>query len=350
MKNLSATHFAVLAFCLILLQVSAVCQPSTDLAVTSKKALFDLFTKEGMTNLTITCDFDSIKANLRSKSYSNGVMEIKQGGNNSTKLNVKLRSRGKSRRMMCSFPPLKVKFSKESLNANELESYDEFKLVTHCLENDNSEILIKKEYLVYQLYNLLTPYSYNVKLANITYKNTGTSFNKIKNIGIIIEDPDCLSHRNQCLALSQQVINLDSLDKFQEKLSSVFQYMIGNADWSYVMARNIELIRKSDGNIVPVPYDFDYSGLVKAPYSRANAALGQKTVLDRVYLGNSKSYEELQDCFNYFISKKAELLETIDEFSSLALDQRKEMKAYIQSFFDIITDPAKVETEMLRKI
>jgi lambda repressor-like predicted transcriptional regulator len=325
-------------------------QPSATEAAPAKKAIFDLFSADEMTNLTITCDFDSIKANLRSKTYSVGSLEIKQGNKSTTLLNVKLRSRGKSRRVMCDFPPLKVKFSKESLKANGLETYDEFKLVTHCMEDYYSEVLIKKEFLVYKLYNLLTPLSYNAKLANITYKNTGSSFTKMKNIGILIEDPDCLSHRNQCSTLSQEVINLDSLNKHQEKITSVFQYMIGNADWSYAMARNMELIRQADGQIVPVPYDFDYSGLVKAPYSRANAALGQKTVLDRVYLGNAKSYQELKECLDYFISKKKELLAIIDDFKDLPMNERKEMKAYLNSFFDIIKDAARVENEMLKRI
>lgn len=324
-------------------------QPSYDTPKSEKKSFFDLFQTEKRTELILTADFDSIKVNIRNKDYVLGILEIKQDNRKSTTLPVKLRPRGKSRRMMCDFPPLKLKFQKQYLDSMGMEKHDEFKLVTHCMETDWTQAVIMREYLIYQLYNVITPYSFQARLVNITYKNTGKSFNKAKNIGIIIEDPEAMAKRNHCKTMGQMVIKLDSLHAEQEKMATVFHFMIGNADWSFAMARNTELIQMKDGHIVPVPYDFDYAGLVKAPYARANAALGQKTVLDRVYLGSATTYEELENCFNYFKSKKAELLKTLADFNGLDFIAENEMRIYINDFFALIEDRNRVENEMLKR-
>lgn len=316
----------------------------------AKKALFDFLPMDKTAELTITANFDSIKANVRNKDYESGVFEIKQGKHNSLKLSVKLRPRGKSRRMMCDFPPLKIKFNKESLDSNGLEPFNEFKLVTHCNEIESSDQNIFREYLTYQLFALLTPYSFKASLVKITYKNTGKSFRKTTQFGIIIEDAKSMASRNNCHTMTQKIIPLDSMHTNQEKITSVFQYMIGNADWSYLMCRNTELIQQEDGRIVPVPYDFDYAGLVSAPYARANSALGQKTVRDRVYLGNVTDYEELRTIFAYFGTKRKELISIIDNFKILDAAARQDMMDYLEEFFELSYDKNKVETVMLSGI
>ncbi|MCF8243942.1 MAG: hypothetical protein K9J37_01280 [Saprospiraceae bacterium] len=312
-----------------------------------KQALFDLFKTDKITELTITADYDSIMANIRNKEYVFGEFEIIHSRKKSTIVPLRLRVRGKSRRMMCDFPPLKLKFDKDALDSLRIEKFNDFKLVTHCLEGQKAEVNIMREYLTYQLFNIITPYSFKASLAKITYKNTGKSFKKSTHLGVIIEDAESMAHRNHGENLEKQVINLDSLHLEQEKLTSVFQYMIGNTDWSYMMARNVELVETEDGKIVPVPYDFDYAGLVAAPYARANEFLGQRTVLDRVFLGNATTYKELQGIFSYFLEKKEAIFQAIDEFDELDIAVRKEMMAYLEGFFKMIKDKDRVENEML---
>ena len=192
--------------------------------------------------------------------------------------------------------------------------------------------------------------SFKASLVKITYKNTGSSFNKRTHFGIVIEDAECLAARNKSKVMGQQVIALDSLNSNHEKIASVFQYMIGNADWSYAMSRNIQMIQQEDGFIIPVPYDFDYAGLVKAPYARANATLGQRTVLDRVFLGNSSTLEQLSSIFKYFKTKKPDLIKTIDDFEELDEVFRQEMKDYLEGFYALIEDNDRVNNEMLSRV
>ncbi|MBK9015576.1 MAG: hypothetical protein IPM82_16760 [Saprospiraceae bacterium] len=48
---------------------------------------------------------------------------------------------------------------------------------------------------------------------------------------------------------------------------------------------------KKDGGLIPVPYDFDFSAIVVAPYARLNTDVGQKRIGDRVFMGNAASAE-----------------------------------------------------------
>ncbi|MBI5914298.1 MAG: CotH kinase family protein [Bacteroidetes bacterium] len=296
-------------------------------------------------------DIDSIKANVRNKEYVQGVFEFQLGKKQRKSLPVKIRPRGKSRRVMCDFPPLKLKFDKDSLKAEGLADFNDFKLVTHCMDDRAlNENTILREYLTYKLFNLLTPYSFRANLVEISYKNTGKNFKSTKKWGILIEDPKDLAHRNGGQIVDRMGIALDSFHANQEKINSVFQYMIGNTDWSYLMARNVEFIAQPDGRIVPVPYDFDYSGVVRAPYARADASLGQKTVMDRMYIGPCRDLEDLRSMFSYFKSKKKALLDTVDDFRELDAAAREEIGLYLEDFFEIIDHEDRVANEMLRPL
>ena len=62
--------------------------------------------------------------------------------------------------------------------------------------------------------------------------------------------------------------------------------------------------------------------------------LSDEVKLDRVYLGFEKDQEELAATLQFYESKKVELLAVIDNFKLLPARERKEMKAYLNSFFD----------------
>ena len=62
--------------------------------------------------------------------------------------------------------------------------------------------------------------------------------------------------------------------------------MIGNTDWNLDKSHNIELIRPASGGApIPVPYDFDWSGLIAPPYARPNQMLGIGSVKQRLFRG-----------------------------------------------------------------
>lgn len=310
-----------------------------------KQGLFDLLAKEEVAEITLVLDIDTLMAKVKTNDYIKGEFRIdKKKEEQPLALPVRIRPRGKFRRMTCDFPPIKLKFKKDDLEANGLGKYNEFKLVTHCMEDEEvSKEMILREYLIYKLYNVLTPYSFRVQLVKVTYQHERRKSVKIKRWGILIEDLDDLAHRNDSKIVSRMGIPLDSLHDNQEKIASTFQFMIGNCDWSYLMARNTEFIKLQDGQIAPIPYDFDYAGVVNAPYARYDPTMGQTSIRDRVYLGYATSADDLRSIFSYFKTKKEALYQIINGCTQISKLAKKDMREYLDSFYTLIEDKVQFE-------
>jgi hypothetical protein len=311
--------------------------------------VFDLLSSEGVTELTLRTNLDSLMIVRKKDEYIPGLMVYKKSKQEEMSIPVRIKCRGKYRRMICDFPPIKLKFRKKDLKKEGLNDFNELKVVTHCFdEKVKSKDLILREYLAYKLYQELTPLSFRAQLVRVNYHCTATD--RVYNQwGIMLEDSEEVAHRAGGKIFEKMGTPPDSLVTEVERISSLFQYMISNTDWSIPLVRNIELVKRSDGKILTIPYDFDFSGLVSAPYSRANSDLGQKTVLDRVFLGNAKTYEELKPAINLFLSKKESMYAIIKDSDNIVKSSKRFMLAYLDEFFEIIKDKEKVETTLLSR-
>ena len=98
-----------------------------------------------------------------------------------------------------------------------------------------------------------------------------------------------------------------------------------------------------------MPYDFDYSGLVNAPYAVPCRGSSSLDVTDRVFLGPCRDVEKMEANFQFFQSKKAAILEACDAFEMFNSGTRKQVRKYIESFFAILDDPEKTRKEILEK-
>ena len=68
--------------------------------------------------------------------------------------------------------------------------------------------------------------------------------------------------------------------------SAAFNFMIGNLDWSLVMARNIKLFKHPGlHKCIVIPYDFDYSNVVDASYRRESRPANMVHPFDRYFQG-----------------------------------------------------------------
>jgi hypothetical protein len=171
----------------------------------------------------------------------------------------------------------------------------------------------------------------------VTYKDKNDAKYQITRWGFLIEDEEELAKRlaaEECKECMGQPA--ENFHKSLEKIQSVFQYMIGNTDWSLQMNRNVKLLKNSEEKLIPIPYDFDFSVMVGAPYMRPNSDVKQTGKMERVFMGNSGSAKELYSTFAYFKSKKEAMLEVIRNFRLLNEDTRVEMLNYLESFFEII--------------
>lgn len=301
------------------------------------QGIFDLLIRESISEVTITTHFNTFLENKRYKDYLKGEFTFQPTEGVDMTIPVKLRLRGRYRRMKCQFPPLKLKFRKDDLAAHDLNEFNELKLVTHCLDDEaTSQDLVAREHLTYCLFNILCEHSFRAQLVDVTYKNVKGKPKKIKGRGILIEDADELAHRMKGQRLDKFGLPDSCFNRRQENLTALFQYMIGNTDWSCNLQRNVELVQLSETDVYAIPYDFDFSGLVSAPYAKPIPELGQTSVRQRIFQGKAANAEELHEATHHFMEKKDEVFNFVNNYDLISTEAKKDIVAYLEEFFAII--------------
>ena len=306
-----------------------------------EKSVFDVLHTEDILEVRIETKLSILVENRRSEEYQKGMFTYEDSEGEERELVVKLRPRGKYRRRICDFPPLKLKFPKKHLAAAGIApKFNDLKLVTHCLDGKAiSKENVVKELLAYKLYQELTGKSYRVQLVKITYVDTNRKSSKIKRYGFLIEDTDQLMARLG--SKEYELLNPDPsfMAVTDENVMAVFQYMIGNSDWNLAMLRNVKLAQpKNGGEIIPVPYDFDFSGLVYTSYARPNVDYGLTSVRERVFLGLPVDDEVLRSTFDLFKQKRSSLEQIIRGQKGLSRSSKADVLNYIASFYNSLDD------------
>lgn len=307
-------------------------------------SIFDHLSFDEVLKVDIETDLDSLVSTKLTEEEVPATFSYKDKRGKEWKWEVKLEVRGKFRRRVCPFPPLFVNFSKKDLKAAGFNDHNDLKLVTHCVDNDQGDENVLREYLAYKLYEILSDKHYRVQLLKIRYRDDNGKLSCTR-YGILMEDEDELKERydsklcEDCYSLPKDSFNLQNL-----QTHNLFQYMIGNTDWSLAMARNMKLLKsKEDGKFSIVPYDFDFSGLVSAPYASVDKSLGLKSVRERKYLGFAESPEELEPTIELFRSKRKEILNYIKKFKLLNMGARQDMSEFIESFYRCLEDGLDLE-------
>jgi len=189
---------------------------------------------------------------------------------------VAVRVRGKSRVVVCPFPPLRLDFDDAEPSGTVFAEEGELKLVTHCRnDNSDSQASILNEFTAYRIFNLISNVSYRVRLMRIRYEDSDGKQKKLDapHYGYLIESDKGLADRLDAKVVKLEAVSFGDLDMQQTARLNIFHYLIGNKDWSFVTAdlddiccHNIDLL-EIDGNLLPVPYDFDLAALTRANYS-----------------------------------------------------------------------------------
>lgn len=302
----------------------------------SPKGIFDVLSYQQVVNIQLTFDLEAVKADQRSETEYPAQLSFKDSDRSQQEWDIKIRGRGKFRRAKCNeMPPLKINFRKKDLEAAGLATFDDFKLVTYCVDDYNTaKELLLKEYLAYRMYNQITDLSFRVQLVNITYKDSNTGARK-KQMGFLIEDTAQLRSRVGAEKSEyDRVVEADRFHPQYRRTVALFEYLIGNTDWEITFGKNVKHIVK-DGMLIPVPYDFDFSALVGASYATFTPSVyGQTSMGDRVYLGFERASQDLEATVALFEDKRKAMYRTIQEFKLLSARERTAMTEYLDTFFD----------------
>lgn len=305
----------------------------------------NFFVEEKPIELLLSTDLKQLMAKREQKAYQPATVNIRFPDSTSIREEVRVQTRGKFRLETCYMPPLFLNFKNQS--SPQLSALGKLKLVCGCATGSEDEQLIIKEYLAYKIYNMLTPKSFRVRLVRTTYEDTRGKVKKYTQYGFLLEDVDDMAARNNCVEVEGRVFNTENTHRQQMTIIAMFEYMIGNTDWSVPNYHNIKLMRPSTDSMampIAVPYDLNHCGLVNASYAVPSEQLGITSVTERLYRGFPRSMEELDEAITVFKSQKENIWSLINNCEWLSNRNKKEITGYLGEFYKCLDNKSVVKS------
>ena len=299
---------------------------------------------------TLTTDFKAVNKDRNPDSTRRfpAVLNVAGDDGQARSIPVTLRTRGHSRLVHnCDFVPIRVEFPKEGVKGTPFESQGALKLGTHCYDSKEYEQYTLREYLAYRLFNLFTPRSFRVRLARATYVDSNRGKTLATRYAIFLESEGDVARRLEGRIAELPRTIFRNLDSESLTLMMLFEYMIGNTDLSIHALHNVRLVQNQARVLHPVPYDFDYSGLVNARYAVASRLLRLKTVRERAYRGPCRTLEEIQPFVATFRAKKADVMAEVDSVPGLEPGSRRDAKEYLEEFYSTINRPGALKSQLV---
>lgn len=346
-------HFLTATFCLFVLPISLLLHRASidqNGNTTTQQAMAPgLFEQDDLLSIQLNGDFRTVFDD-RGDNPINHPMTISYKGdqNQDVSIPVEVKTRGHFRKSRgnCAYPPLLITFSKKEPAANTLFSQqDKVKLVMPC----TGDQFVVKEYLVYKLYNLITPKSFRARLVKVLFsdperkKQTGNFY------GILLEEENQMAGRNHTISLDKKLMRPENTEADQFIKMAVFEYMIGNTDWSIQYLQNIKLLA-TDSNAIPctVPYDFDHAGIVSTPYALPAEELQMSSVRERRYRGYCISdMKKFDPSIALFNTLKDSIYAVYTHCPLLDAKYVKNTTDYLDVFYKTLNNPAALKKEFM---
>lgn len=272
------------------------------------------------------------------------------------RLSISVRTRGVFRRANCMQPPLQLNFKKNEVKQTLFDGQDKLKLVGPCRKGANYQQMVLLENIAYQLYNAVNDGpSFATRILDLGYVDTEKKIKPSSVTAFVIEDESDLAKRHGLKAPSVKGILNSQLEPNQTAIFELFQFMIGNTDFSTLHAgagrdccHNVKLLKNADdGKFIPVPYDFDSAGIVDAPYAHPSDSLPISSVRKRHYMGRCRAPEFLKSAVARFVEKKADLYAVVEKAEGLSEKSRTTTVTYLNQFFDIIQNEKQLKRHLI---
>ena len=252
-------------------------------------------------------------------------------------LDVGVRARGKFRRDNCRIPPLRLNFKKKQLKGTVLDGQDKLKLVTHCGVGRGFDDNVREEYVVYRMLNRLTDVSFRVRFAEVTYDDgRGVTVKP----AFLIESDSGLAARLGAEEVETERIRQSDLEPRYATLAAVFQYVIGNTDFSFIAADSNQmcchntLLLRREGRMLAVPYDFDMTGAVNPSYGVPNQKLRMRSLRQRRYRGFCTDDANVDAAVERVAQHREDFAELVARAPGLTSKGSKKLGTYIEQYFD----------------
>lgn len=288
--------------------------------------------------------------------YHPGQWTYIDANGESQRLEVSIRIRGNFRKKYCELPPIRLNFKKSQVKGTLFAGQDKLKVVSPCQNGLESQQNLLLEYLAYRIFEILTDYSFGTRLIRLSYVDSEDKKKSWTDLVFVIEDDSDLAKRLDIDKVRVASNQFEELDQRTTALAELFQLLISNHDYSMLQGpegeyccHNSEMFtrKESADKRIPIPFDFDMSGLVNANYASPPAHLPIRLVRTRYYRGLCQPDDVMQDTVAHMLSKKAEIFELIETQEDLSRLTRNRSLSYINDFFAILENETLFEKEVL---
>lgn len=313
-------------------------------AQTAKAPGKGLFDNDSLLKITLSGNLRDLMTDKSDKPQNHPVAVSYMQDGKEFSVNAEARTRGHFRRTMgnCSYPPLLLQFSKsDTLASSIFKEQEKLKLVMPCVGDD----YVVREWLVYRIYNLVTPKSFRARLVSVELYDTKKKKSTSPFYGILLEEDKQMAKRNKDV-LVKRLLRPEETDPTSFLKMAMFEYLVGNTDWS-VQYQNIKLIAPDSLTTpVTVPYDFDHAGLVSPPYAKPAEELNMHTVRERRYRGYCvPDMQKFDDVIALYNKLKPEIYKLYTDCTLLDAKYVKSTTKYLDEFYETINNPSAFKKE-----
>ena len=315
-----------------------------------------LFASDDTIHIAIQGPMTSFFRN-RSDAVRPGTLTV---GTETLPINLSVRGITRRERDVCDFPPLKVEFTRPPPVTSLFAGQKKLKLVTHCRANASFQQYLLLEYSAYRMYQQLTPLGLRARLADIDYRGEdGKPF--VQRAGFFLEDVSNAAKRNGLKEIhGPSMVPLSAINPRDGARYALFQHMLGNHDWSMragptgsECCHNAKLIGGAglaNGTVVPIPYDFDFSGFVDPPYATPPAELQIDNVRQRKFRGYCIHNPQTAVAAAQMRAARPQLLAALASTPGLDAKTLNRAQTYLDGFFKDVASDASVSALLKRCI
>lgn len=322
-----------------------------------------LFASDDTLAVTMTGPWRDIERKPDYQGAYPATIEFTDETGRTVKLDMTVERRGVKRQVVCEFPPIRLRFDKETVKGTTFRGEKSLKMVTHCDRSRRYEQYVALEMLAYRMYNVLTDYSFRIRPLLVTYIDSDSGRSNEAKLAFLIEDDGDVAKRHDMKKVRIPQVGPNRLEPELSSLFALYQYMIGNVDWAALSGpdpdeccHNVKLIApepiEAATRYYPVPYDFDSAGLVDAEYAAPPGGLGINSVTQRLFRGYCAHNETLPAARELILRHEQDMLALVAGEDRLTPSSRKKAERYLGKFFEIARDPddfAKNITEKCRR-
>jgi hypothetical protein len=288
-----------------------------------------------------------------------GKLQYTNAADEAVEIDIKVRTRGRYRRQkqICRFPPIRLNFKTSQAKGTLFHKQDKLKLVTHCQKTDRYEQVMIREYVAYRILNVVSDTSFRVHPLRITYVDSEGKRKDEVRFGFVIEHRARMAKRLEKPALDIPKTTVSMLQPDYMNLISMYHYLIGNTDFSPIVGssgesccHNHRLFGVENEQVWSIPYDFDQSGLVDAPYAGPNEKFQLRSVRQRLYRGRCVNNDQIPATIAAYVAKREEILKVFEEVNVVASSRTiKDMRRFVDEFYSVLDSERKIEREFIKK-